>query len=141
MLEKNCFRCIKLLSLYKTTYFSNIWDFERSAETVAELPRGNCAYEWILRNNPEMSLCGVYEITKKEIENLTDDCSKVLHFVNDTLEHIESAQDFITELLRGFYDYVADYAYVLQKVLCMLKTVLKETDFVDEMILCEYILK
>lgn len=90
---------------------------------------------------PEMSLCGVYEITKKEIENLTDDCSKVLHFVNDTLEHIESAQDFITELLRGFYDYVADYAYVLQKVLCMLKTVLKETNFVDEMILCEYILK
>ena len=62
-------------------------------------------------------------------------------FFKHALEHIESAQDFITELLRGFYDYVADYAYVLQKVLCMLKTVLKETNFVDEMILCEYILK
>ena len=131
----------ELLSLYKTTYFSNIWDFERSAETVAELPRGNCAYEWILRNDPEMSLCGVYEITKREIEDLTDDCSKMLFFVNINLENIEDLRDMVTESLLGFYDYVADYAYVLQKVLCMLKTVLKETNFDDEMILYEYVLE
>lgn len=47
----------------------------------------------------------------------------------------------VTESLRGFYDYVADYACVLQKVLCMLKTVLKETNFEDEMILYEYVLE
>lgn len=138
---KECHVRKELLSLYKTTYFSNIWDFERSAETVAELPCGNCAYEWILRNNPEMSLCGVYEITKREIENLTDDCSKMLFFVNINLENIEDLRDMVTESFLGFYDYVADYAYVLQKVLCMLKTVLKETDFDDEMILYEYVLK
>lgn len=64
-----------------------------------------------------------------------------LLFFKHALEHIESAQDFITELLRGFYDYVADYAYVLQKVLCMLKIVLKETNFDNEMILYEYVLE
>lgn len=138
---KECHVRKELLSLYKTTYFSNIWDFERSAETVAELPCGNCAYEWILRNNPEMSLCGVYEITKREIENLTDDCSKMLFFVNINLENTEDLRDMVTESLLGFYDYVADYAYVLQKVLCMLKTVLKETNFDDEMILYEYVLE
>ena len=88
-----------------------------------------------------MSLCGVYEITKREIENLTDDCSKMLFFVNINLENIEDLRDMVTESLLGFYDYVADYAYVLQKVLCMLKTVLKETNFDDEMILYEYVLE
>ena len=88
-----------------------------------------------------MSLCGVYEITKREIEDLTDDCSKMLFFVNINLENIEDFQDMVTESLRGFYDYVADYAYVSQKVLYMLKIVLKETNFDNEMILYEYVLK
>lgn len=88
-----------------------------------------------------MSLCGVYEITKREIENLTDDCSKMLFFVNINLENIEDLRDMVTESLLGFYDYVADYAYVLQKVLCMLKIVLKETNFDNEMILYEYVLE
>lgn len=88
-----------------------------------------------------MSLCGVYEITKREIENLTDDCSKMLFFVNINLESIGDVQDLVTESPLGFYDYVADYAYVLQKVLCMLKIVLKETNFDNEMILYEYVLE
>ena len=86
-------------------------------------------------------MCGVYEITKREIENLTDDCSKMLFFVNINLENIEDLQDMVTESLLGFYDYVADYACVLQNVLCMLKAVLKETNFEDEMILYEYVLE
>ena len=65
----------------------------------------------------------------------------MLFFVNINLENIEDLRDMVTESLLGFYDYVADYAYVLQKVLCMLKTVLKETNFDDEMILYEYVLK
>lgn len=138
---KECHVRKDLLSLYKTTYFSNICDFERSAETVAELPRGNCAYEWILRNSPIMSLCGVSEITEKGVGNMMNDCQKILYAVNNILEMIEKSQDLVSESYLGFYDYIDDYVYVLRKTLRMLETALAETNFVDEMILCEYILE
>lgn len=140
-LFKECHVRKDLLSLYKTTYFSNIWDFERSAKTVAELPQGNCAYEWILRDRPKMSLCGVSEITEKEIDNMVNDCQKILYSVNNILKMIEKSQDLVRESSLGFYDYIDDYTYVLRKTICMLEIALGETNFVDEMILCEYILE
>ena len=135
---KECHVRKDLLSLYKTTYFSDIWNFEKSAKTLAELPLGSGGYEWLLHNNPEMSFGGTYEITKKEIGDLMSECSKILNSVNAILKIIEKSQELGKESSFGFYDYISDYVYVIQKTFCMLKAVLNETNFDNEMVLYEY---
>ena len=142
---------MSLVKDYRNEYVHRYasWDREKKfgwktiIETIADWRKANHIHKWFVDNVQDgVDDCGIYEVTKEQLEELLDVCKEVINnsnLVNGEYIEDSSVAEELLPTTEGFffgstqYDkwYIEDIKYTIKVIEDMLNT----TDFEHEIIM------